>query len=200
MRIPGALVALLLVAGVAALAQQPAVKPAAKTASMTGMDSAGMSMAGMNMAHMEMVSQVQEPKGSASAGPQEAPVVREGDTPAYHRALPKNGAKGLPPTLDPKSFNDPRVQAAYAMAAKVRAVLYQQPCYCHCDNEVGHHSLLDCFAGEHASICQTCMMEGVYAYQQVQAGKSATQIRAAIERGAWKTINLNSLLLGTQVY
>jgi hypothetical protein len=193
MRNPGALLTLLLAVGAVAWAQQPAAQPATQPA-------VPAAMAHMNMAHMAMVSQVQEPKGSPSAGPQEAPVVREGDTPAYHRSLPKDGMKGLPPTLDPKMFNDPRVQAAYAMASKVRAVLYQQPCYCHCDNEVGHHSLLDCFAGEHASICQTCMMEGVYAYQQAKAGKSAAAIRAAIERGAWKTINLNNLLLGVQVY
>ncbi|HWG37054.1 MAG TPA: CYCXC family (seleno)protein [Terriglobales bacterium] len=129
---------------------------------------------------------------------EDAPVVHDGDSPAYHTQLPLKGS--LPPTLDPKQFQDPRVQAAYAMAAKVRPVLYQQPCYCHCDKEVGHHSLLDCFAGDHASICETCLMEGVYAYRQTEAGKSAGAIRAAIKRGDWKTVNLNDLLLGSRVY
>lgn len=121
----------------------------------------------------------------------EAPVIHEADVPAYHNQLPKGP---LPATLPPSQFSDPRVQAAYAMAAKVKGVLYQQPCYCHCDQEVGHHSLLDCFAGDHASICETCMMEGVYAYQQTEAGKTAGQIRAGIKRGEWKNINLNDLL------
>ena len=56
----------------------------------------------------------------------DAPVVHDGDSPAYHAELPLKGA--LPRTLDPKQFQDPRVQAAYAMAAKIRGVLYQQPC------------------------------------------------------------------------
>lgn len=127
---------------------------------------------------------------SRNQAPAEAPVVHEPGIPAFHREV----AKALPETLPPSQFRDPRVQAAYAMAAKVRSVLYQQPCYCHCDQEIGHHSLLDCFAGDHASICETCMQEGVYAYRQTQSGKSPGQIRAGIERGDWKTVNLNELL------
>ncbi|HUX68508.1 MAG TPA: CYCXC family (seleno)protein [Terriglobales bacterium] len=127
----------------------------------------------------------------------EAPVIHEVGVPAHHNRLPRGP---LPPTLPPSQFRDPRVQAAYAMAAKVRGVLYQQPCYCHCDQELGHHSLLDCFAGDHASICETCMMEGVYAYRETKAGKTPGQIRAAIERGEWKNVNLNDLLLAKKVY
>lgn len=127
----------------------------------------------------------------------DAPVVHEAGVPSFHARLPKGAlAQTLPPTM----FSDPRVQAAYAMAAKVRPVLYQQPCYCHCDQEVGHHSLLDCFAGDHASICQTCMMEGVFAYRESKAGKTPVQIRTEIERGQWKSVNLNDLLLARQVY
>lgn len=128
-------------------------------------------------------------KPAASA---DAPVIHAVGIPAYHNTLPKGA---LPETLPPSEFRDPRVQAAYAMASKVRGVLYQQPCYCHCDQELGHHSLLDCFAGDHASVCEACMMEGVYAYQQTKAGKTPGQIRAGIERGEWKNINLNDLLV-----
>jgi Protein of unknown function with PCYCGC motif len=127
--------------------------------------------------------------------PQQAPVVHEAGVPPFHNRLPKGGVEALPPTLNPQQFGDPRVRAAYALAAKVRGVLFQEPCYCGCDKEVGHRSLLDCFASDHASICQTCMMEGVYAYEQTQKGKTPGQIRAAIERGEWKSINLNDLLL-----
>lgn len=131
---------------------------------------------------------------SKSAAPVDAPVIHQGDTPAFHRNLPEGGEAVLPPTLNPNQFSDPRVRAAYEMAAKVRGVLYREPCYCHCDKEIGHHSLLDCFAGDHASICETCMMEGVYAYQQTKAGKTPGQIRAGIERGEWKSVNLNTLM------
>lgn len=132
---------------------------------------------------------------------QDAPVVRQIGTPPYHRTLPKGGLEALPPTLNPSQFRDPRVQSAYAMAAKIRGVLYQLPCYCGCDKEAIHHtSLLNCFAGDHASICETCMMEGVFAYQETQRGKTPGQIRAEIERGQWKSINLNDLLLGGTRY
>lgn len=142
-------------------------------------------------AHVHKVSQQAAPATS------DAPVIHEAGVPSFHARLPKGP---LPATLPPAMFSDPRVQAAYAMAAKVRPALYQQPCYCNCDKEVGHHSLLDCFAGDHASICQTCMMEGVFAYRETKAGKTPAQIRAEIERGQWKSVNLNDLLLAKQVY
>lgn len=130
----------------------------------------------------------------------QAPVMHEAGVPAFHKTLPKSGVKALPQTLNPEQFSDPRVRAAYAMAAQVRQVLYQEPCYCHCDKEIGHTSLLSCYAGTHASICETCLMEGVYTYQQTKKGKSPAQIRAEIERGAWKSVNLNDLLLARQPY
>ncbi len=46
--------------------------------------------------------------------------------------------------------------AMYKMAAKIPAVLHQQPCYCHCDREMGHNSLHSCFEGTQARTCCTC--------------------------------------------
>jgi len=80
-------------------------------------------------------------------------------------------AGALPQTLDPASFENPVVQNAYTLAAKVKRVLYQQPCYCHCDRSIGHGSLLDCFAGKHASVCDVCIREGIYSYEQTQKKK-----------------------------
>lgn len=153
--------------------------------------------AGMTLALTAQSAHVRKVSQSAPQTTVDAPVVHEAGVPSFHARLPKGP---LPPVLPPSQFNDPRVQAAYAMAAQVRPVLYQQPCYCHCDKEVGHHSLMDCFAGDHASICQTCMMEGVFAYKETKAGKTPSQIRAEIERGQWKNVNLNDLLLSKQVY
>ena len=79
----------------------------------------------------------------------------------------------LPDTLDPKQFSDARTQKIYAMAAKVKPVLYQQPCYCRCDREVGHTSLLDCFRDNHGSICDVCKKEAAYSYQQTKLGKTS---------------------------
>jgi len=53
--------------------------------------------------------------------------------------------------MDPALFTEPIVQNAYAVAAKIKNILYQQPCYCHCDRSHGHTSLLDCFASKHGS-------------------------------------------------
>lgn len=123
---------------------------------------------------------------------QDAPVVKRGDTPSYHAGPPRGQ---LAPTLNPTQFSDPRVQAAYSMASRVEKVLYEQPCYCHCDNELGHHSLLDCYTGNHASVCETCMMEGIFVYEQTKQGKTPRQIRAAIERGEWQKVNLNNYIM-----
>jgi len=106
--------------------------------------------------------------------------------PAYHAQTPKSD---LPETMKPESFPDPLVQNAYAVAAKIKKTLYQQPCYCHCDRSKGHASLLDCFASEHGSGCGTCIYEDFYSYEQVHKGKTAGQIREGIIKGAWKSVD-----------
>jgi hypothetical protein len=110
----------------------------------------------------------------------------DGRVPAYHAQAPKGE---LPTTMDPGLFTDPVVQNAYAVAAKIKRVLYQQPCYCHCDRSQGHKSLLDCFASKHGSGCGTCIYEDFYAYEQSSRGKSAAQIRAAIIKGEWNKVD-----------
>lgn len=110
------------------------------------------------------------------------------DVPPYHADAPP--AKDLPDTLDPMKFPDAITQNAYAMAAKVRPVLYQQPCYCHCDKELGHGSLLDCFTGMHAAVCNVCKWEGIYAYNETKKKKTPAQIREGILKGEWKKVDL----------
>jgi hypothetical protein len=82
------------------------------------------------------------------------------------------------------------VQNSYKLAARVKRVLYQQPCYCHCDRSQGHGSLLDCFAGKHAAECGVCIKEGLYSYEQTKKGKTAAQIRDGIEKGEWQQLDL----------
>ncbi len=110
------------------------------------------------------------------------------EIPPYHSSAPTD--KKLPPTLDPAQFQDGITQNAYAMAAKVRRALYQQPCYCHCDKEIGHTSLLDCFTGTHAAVCNICKWEGIYTYNETQKKKTAAQIREGILKGEWKKVDL----------
>jgi len=130
--------------------------------------------------------------GFAYLGAQSAPQQDKADIPAFHATLP---TPPLPATLDPKVFSDVLNQNVYALAAKEKAVLYQQPCYCHCDREVGHKSLLDCYVDRHASVCSVCKMEAVYAYQQTKLGKAPAQIREAIIQGKWKDVDLSKFNL-----
>ena len=108
--------------------------------------------------------------------------------PAFH-SVPPRGA--LPDTLSPSLFGNAIVQNAYALAGKVKKVLYQQPCYCHCDRSQGHGSLLDCFAGRHGSECSVCIREAVYTYEQTEKGKTAAQIRKGIQHGDWQQVDLS---------
>jgi len=124
---------------------------------------------------------------NAASSSQTAAPGPDSETPAYHASAPTGP---LPATLDPKQFPDMRTQRIYALAAKVKPVLYQQPCYCRCDREVGHKSLLDCFGDMHGSICDVCKKEAVYTYQQTKLGKSPEQIRAGIMDGKWKQVDL----------
>jgi hypothetical protein len=96
----------------------------------------------------------------------------------------------MPATLAPDTFTEATVQNAYALAAKIKKVLYQQPCYCYCDRHAGHGSLLDCYTGKHAADCGVCLREGLYAYEQTKKGKTAVQIREGIEKGEWKTVDM----------
>lgn len=123
---------------------------------------------------------------SSSSLGQEAQSAPDNDIPAYHAHAPKGD---LPETMNPQQFNQPLVQNAYAVAAKIKKTLYQQPCYCHCDRSKGHTSLLDCFASEHGSGCGTCIYEDLYTYEQVRKGKTAAQIRAGIIKGEWKSLD-----------
>jgi hypothetical protein len=112
----------------------------------------------------------------------------EEPVPAFH----SEAATGkLPETLNPSQFSNVVVQNVYALAARVKKVLYQQPCYCHCDRSQGHKSLLDCFASTHGSECGVCMREAVYSYEQTKKGKTAAQIREGIERGEWQQVDMS---------
>ncbi len=134
------------------------------------------------------------PAFGADAGAQgsQMPMDMSGPTdlgiPSYHAYALK---PPFPATLDPKKFPDMLNQNVYALAAKIRPVLYQQPCYCYCDRHEGHKSLLDCFVGTHGSECDVCQKEAVLSYQLTQKGKTPMQIRAAIIRGDWRSVNLN---------
>jgi uncharacterized protein with PCYCGC motif len=107
--------------------------------------------------------------------------------PAFH-AQPPTG--DLPPTMEPSIYSDKVVFNAYVVAGRVKKVLYQQPCYCHCDRSNGHGSLLDCFVGRHGSGCDICQKEAFYSYEQTRKGKTPAQIRAGIIHGDWQKVEI----------
>jgi Protein of unknown function with PCYCGC motif len=111
--------------------------------------------------------------------------------PAFHNTLP---AGPLPATLSPSLFTDPIAQNAYSIAARIKKVLYQQPCYCHCDKSQGHGSLLDCYVSKHAAACGICEREDFYAYEQAHHGKTGAEIREGIERGDWQGVDMTKYL------
>ena len=122
------------------------------------------------------------PQGISSNAAQAAKRI-----PAFHSAPPP---KPLGSTLDPKQFNDVSTQNAYAMAAKVKNVLYQEPCFCGCDANDGHHSLYDCFATDHGASCDTCRMEAIFSYEQTRKGQTPARIRKEIIDGEYKKVDL----------
>jgi len=119
------------------------------------------------------------------------------DIPAYNMGAP---TKALPPIMSGTQlsgpyFAHPYQVTVYKMAAKIPAVLHQQPCYCRCDREMGHNSLHSCFEATHGAACSTCMKEAMYSYLETKKGKTPSQIRAGIERGEWMNLDLEKATL-----
>ncbi len=119
------------------------------------------------------------------------------DIPAYNMGAP---GKPLPPLMSGTQlsgpyFAHPYQVTVYKMAAKIPAVLHQEPCYCRCDREMGHNSLHSCFEGTHGAACSTCMKEAMYSYQQTKAGRTPAQIRAGIERGEFQKLDLDKAVM-----
>lgn len=130
------------------------------------------------------------PQYAASHSPQTPGASQSASqepTPAFH---PEPPTGPLPPTMEAAIYSDKLIFNAYAVAARVSKVLYQQPCYCHCDRSQGHGSLLDCFASRHGAGCDICQREAFYSYEQTRKGKKPAQIREGIIRGEWQKVDL----------
>lgn len=114
----------------------------------------------------------------------------EPPTPPYYRSAKE--AEPLPATLAPVRFaGRPVVVTAYTIAKKIPKVLAQQPCYCGCDREFGHHSLLDCYTSDHTAGCAVCVKETFFTWEMTRQNKTPAEIRAAIIHGDWKSVDIN---------
>ena len=157
---------------------------------MTGMRMAvavafSLALASMGLAHLRPVFVVDAEAAGMEMQMDMGPA--DEGIPSYHAYALK---PPYPVTIDPKQFPDALNRNVYALAAKIKPVLYQQPCYCYCDRHSGHKSLLDCYASTHGSECDVCQKEAVLAYQMTQKGKTPEQIRTSIIHGDWKTVDM----------
>jgi Protein of unknown function with PCYCGC motif len=116
------------------------------------------------------------------------------DVPAYHPSAPLK-VSALPAILSGDkltgdNFKYDWQKHVYQQVYKVSGVVYQLPCNCRCDRALGHTSLRSCFEGLHGTECSTCAKEGFFAYQQTKLGKTPAQIREAIARHEYESIDL----------
>lgn len=104
------------------------------------------------------------------------PAQTQARVPAFQDA---KSAQALPPTLQPEQFFGP-TRDAYRVVREIPETIAQLPCYCHCDQSIGHKSLHSCFQDTHASQCVVCVNEALIAYNMQKSGMSPAQIRERI--------------------
>jgi hypothetical protein len=116
----------------------------------------------------------ERPSGATNlAVTQPAPRV-----PAHHKDAAS--ARPMKPTLDPELFAG-KIRQAYQVAKEIPDTLAQLPCYCYCDQGVGHKSLHSCYEDDHSAHCSTCVDEALMAYQlEKEQNLAPAQIRARI--------------------
>jgi hypothetical protein len=113
----------------------------------------------------------------------EKPVIPQPDAatvrvPAHFEEPPSLSSLG--PTLPPEQFTG-MTRNSYQAAREIPQTLAQIPCYCHCDQSLGHKSLHSCFEDDHAAHCAICAGEALMAYRLEKEQKlSLAQIRDRI--------------------
>jgi hypothetical protein len=88
-------------------------------------------------------------------------------------------------TLNPSLFRG-RVAKAYSIAQESRELLDSIYCYCHCERNFGHKSLLTCFVDRHASECNICLDQAIFASSRFHDGFTIRQVREAVDQKFWR--------------
>jgi hypothetical protein len=114
------------------------------------------------------------PVSGQAAGPSAAQLSVE-RVPAHYETPPVT----LPPTLPAERYKG-MTRDAYQAAKEIPQTLAQLPCYCHCDQSMGHKSLHSCFEDEHAASCAICVGEALMAYRLQKQGLKPAQVRERI--------------------
>ncbi len=78
-------------------------------------------------------------------------------------------------TLSPRYFVG-KTAKAYEVARRIPEVLDRIYCYCRCQDNFGHKSLLTCYVDRHASQCGVCMDEALMAYDLVRKGYDTDEV------------------------
>ncbi len=106
---------------------------------------------------------------AAKSGTPDIPAFQTGDQ-----------VKNLTATLAPAQFEG-KTREAYEIAKKIPETLAELPCYCHCDQGLGHKSLHSCYVDDHASHCAVCVDEALLAYKlQKEEKLTPAQVRERI--------------------
>lgn len=88
--------------------------------------------------------------------------------------------KNLGPTLAADQFVG-KSREAYKVVKEIPQTIAQLPCYCNCDEGLGHKSLYSCYEDDHASHCAVCVDEVLLAYKlQKEEKLTPEQIRERI--------------------
>ncbi len=91
------------------------------------------------------------------------------------------------PTLSPVRFVG-KTAAAYKIAKDKRELLDSMFCHCNCKKNIGHKSLLSCFADTHAVSCSICQDQAFYASSRYKKGDDITRVRAAVDKRFWRPL------------
>jgi hypothetical protein len=89
---------------------------------------------------------------------------------------------------DPNRFkSDPNSYKAYKAAQKYPSVFKATFCYCGCDKDGNHTSLLDCFRDEHGSSCGICKAEAIMIGNMKASGAVVGKITRSIDASFGKS-------------
>ncbi|MDH3974255.1 MAG: PCYCGC domain-containing protein [Deltaproteobacteria bacterium] len=84
------------------------------------------------------------------------------------------------PTMSPAYFVG-KTAKAYKAAKEIPQVLDKIYCYCKCQHNFGHKSLLTCFTDKHGAECGICMDEAIMAHDLHKKGYSTEEIVSKVD-------------------
>ena len=102
--------------------------------------------------------------------------------PAGPHPTPRKGIDASRVLAGERLKHFPQARSAFNEVRQIPAIIDGIRCHCGCANLGGFYSLLSCFEGEGMAMhCDICRGQGRLAFRLHRAGKSLTEIRAAID-------------------